>query len=476
MDQTKLPLFDALKAFSDQQSLSFHVPGHKNGTVFNGKGIDFFKDVLKIDLTELNGLDDLHNPTTIIKEAESLTASFFQAMRSFFLVGGSTVGNLAMIMATCEEGDLVIVQRNSHKSVINALRLAKVNPIFIGTAIDNAARFSTCIIEKELLNVLKQYPEAKAIIITNPNYYGYSINLDTIIEKAHEFGIAVLVDEAHGAHFQSNSKYFPKSALASGADIVVHSAHKTLPAMTMGSYLHYNSQFVELDRLKFFLQLFQTSSPSYPIMASLDLARHYIANLKEKDLDKIIDNVKQFVSLLATVPQIKVVTNKDYTIDPLRVTIQSKCSLSGFQLQKILEEDGIYTELADPYNVLFVLPLASFQSDNIVMKIKEKLKDFPVLKDIVSFPMYKRPLYSKLSLSYKELESKERELVSVVNCKGRIIAEEIIPYPPGVPLLLSGEFITKTHIEDLSFFQNAGAYFQGGRDYFKTGIEVYKND
>lgn len=293
MDQNKLPLFEALLAHHQKNSSSFHVPGHKNGVLMPEAAKLWYRSLLPLDVTELSGLDDLHHPSGVIKEAEQLTADLYRSERCFFLVGGSTAGNLAMILATCEEGDTVLVQRNSHKSILNGLRLAKVQPIFLQPKFDREAQIATCLDEDDVIENIKKFSDAKAIIITNPNYYGFTVSLKNIVTEAHKYDIAVLVDEAHGAHFGHQSSLLPKSALEDGADVVVQSAHKTLPAMTMSSYLHFNSKLVDIEKLAYYLQVLQSSSPSYPLMASLDLARYFLATLTEEQLLNTLKSIKE---------------------------------------------------------------------------------------------------------------------------------------------------------------------------------------
>lgn len=476
MDQNKIPLYEALLVHTKKSSDSFHVPGHKNGTVFSKYGKDLYRQLLAIDVTELRGLDDLHYPTGVIKEAQEIAAHLYGSLKCFFLIGGSTVGNLAMIMATCKEGDTVLVQRNCHKSLLNGLRLAKVNPIFLQPNFDLEAQIATCLDEMIVLEAIKKYPTAKALIITNPNYYGYTSTLQNIITKAHQNNIAVLVDEAHGAHFGHPSTLLPKSAIIEGADIVVQSAHKTLPAMTMASYLHYNSEIVDIKKLSYFLQLFQSSSPSYPIMASLDLARHFLATLPEKEVENTVKAIKAFKTFINTIPQLKTVESESYEIDPLKVTVQSQCKLTGFQLQELFEEAGIYTELADTRNVLFVMPLV-ITTDLIFIaeKIKQKLSEYENVPRYNKLDVTYVNKISSLAMSYPEMDETDIKLIPLKNSVGRIIAEEIIPYPPGVPLLISGEKVEKIHIEYIKDLTVAGASFQGA-NIFETGVRVFNKN
>lgn len=473
--QSKIPLFEALLAHSKKSRHSFHVPGHKNGTLLPEAAKECYRSLLSLDVTELSGLDDLHHPSGVIKEAEDLAAKLYRSDRCFFLVGGSTVGNLAMIKATCKEGDTVLVQRNSHKSILNGLRLAKVHPIFIQPQFDIEAQIATCLEEENVIKTIKKFSNAKAIIITNPNYYGYTISLQKIVAEAHKYNIAVLVDEAHGAHFGHRSNFFPKSAVEYGADIVVQSAHKTLPAMTMGSYLHFNSKLVNIEKLAFYLQVLQSSSPSYPLMASLDLARYFLANVTEAQLTETVKSIKAFKNGLNNIPQLKVIENDSYEIDRLKVTVQSNCPLNGFQLQKLLEEEGIYTELADPYNILFVMPLITTSDVLIVAKkIKQKLKEFPVYHQMNKMETNLETRVTSLQLSYKKMDEIEKEMVPLEKSIGKVISEEIIPYPPGVPILLSGEKIEEGHLKILADLKKAGAHFQG-TDVFESGVKVFKN-
>ena len=225
---------------------------------------------------------------------------------------------------------------------------------------------------------LDLYPETKALILTYPNYYGLAEDLSTIMELAHKKGIPVLVDEAHGAHLSLGDP-FPQGAIQIGADVVVHSAHKTLPAMTMGSYLHVNSSLIDYERVQFYLQMFQSSSPSYPIMGSLDLARAYLASFKVQDRDVLVKEIAEFKVQLSMISEIEVLEPPtSVQVDPLKVSIRSRRGLSGYELQALFEDIGIYVDLADPQNVLLVLPLIkkeqSYPFLNTVAKIKAATK------------------------------------------------------------------------------------------------------
>lgn len=465
MNQKKRPLYEALLAHINSRPVSFHVPGHKYGEVFPAAEGEYFRPLLQIDATELSGLDDLHSPEGPILEAEQLLADLYHVKTSFFLVNGSTAGNLAMIMAGSEENQIVLVQRNSHKSVLNALKLAKVKPIFLEPEYNAEWKIAAGVRLETVEQAFCQYPEAKALILTYPNYYGMTYELERMIELAHGRGIPVLVDEAHGPHFIVGSP-FPHSATQLGADIVVQSAHKTLPAMTMGSFLHFNSRYINIEKLKEFLHIFQSSSPSYPIMASLDVGRSYLAEYAQRDLEYVVNKIQTLKDGLAGIPGIKVLDDSTGWADPLKLTIQSTSGLSGFSLQKKLEMQGIFTELADPYNVLFVFPLLKenqgYPIEETIQKVKTALKgsDAKPLKEIV--PYQNRNKITSLAVSYQKMANLEEAEVPIKEAINLVAAETVIPYPPGIPLLLTGEKITSEKVENLLRLIENQARFQGG--------------
>lgn len=454
-----IPLLQMLKKHVEENPISFHIPGHKYGALWNEE-----INLLKFDVTELRELDDLHNPTTHIAKAQELAAKLYGVQQTYFLVNGTTVGNLAMMMATLSEGDRVIVQRNCHKSIMNGLLLSGAIPIFIEPMYDEQTGLPLGLIEKDVIEVLEDEPETKAIILTTPNYYGYVTEIRQIIKSAHEKGIPVLVDEAHGAHLTLGSP-FPPSAIEMGADIVVHSAHKTLPALTMSSYLHYNSNIVSQQKIEQYLHMLQSSSPSYLLMLSLDIARDYVEKLRSH-LNEIVENHQIFIKQLKKIKKIEVVepTSFAFPHDPLKVIIKSRCEYNGFQLQKALEEVGIYTELADPYHVLFVLPLAKIsQMEVIIEKINKVI--FPLeYKEQIIEVVKPSSKVTKIMYSYKQLEKMDKICLPLEKAIGYIAAEDIIPYPPGIPVIIKGERIEKSKVEYVLFLKQEGANFQGASD------------
>lgn len=471
------PLFSALVKHKNKKPISYHVPGHKSGAVFIEEAEELFKEILQIDVTELSGLDDLHEPKGIIDKAQSLAAALYGVEKTFFLVNGSTVGNLAMIMTCCVENEPVLIQRNSHKSVIHGVQLSGAKPVFLSPHVDEEYKVPSYVDYETVKKAILQFPNAKALILTNPNYYGLSIDLTKIIQLAHEYGIPVLVDEAHGAHFVLDGD-FPTSSIKYGADIVVHSAHKTLPAMTMGSFLHVNSSLIDYEKISWYLSVLQSSSPSYPIMASLDLARAYLEQCKDEDIQTaIIASVNRFKEQINCLPGIQLVNSNDKYIktDPLKVTVQSTNGLTGFELQSVFESVGIYCELADIHNLLFVLSLKNIDllSEKLsllklILKGKKQLRTRSISSSSVSKKI------TSLEVSYSYLKNQNKEVVSFTDAIGHYSAESIIPYPPGIPFIMVGEKITEQLIEQLNELIKTDVNIQGDQ-YIKNGqIAVYR--
>ncbi|MFL6561309.1 MAG: aminotransferase class I/II-fold pyridoxal phosphate-dependent enzyme, partial [Bacillus sp. (in: firmicutes)] len=375
----------------------------------------------------------------------------------------------------CEEGKKVLVQRNCHKSILNGLSLAKAVPIFLEPEINQEWKVPTGIDLETVRESIKLYPDAKALILTYPNYYGMGFELQEIINEAHLHHIPVLIDEAHGPHFTLGGP-FPPSALQLGADIVVQSAHKILPAMTMGSYLHINSDLINRNKVQEYLAMFQSSSPSYPIMASLDLARSYLGTYNQKDITFLLNQIKHFKAELAKIPAIKVLDYPNDNGDPLKITLQSRCGLNGFELQRRLEEVSIFTELADPNNVLFILPLLKnkqgFPWAETVLKIKQVLDGLSVNYSYEELEAAREKI-STLAITFKEMDKLAMREVPISEAFEEVCAETIIPYPPGIPLLLKGERITKNKLSQLTLLLKTGARFQGGSSLNEERIKTF---
>ncbi|MBC1500113.1 aminotransferase class I/II-fold pyridoxal phosphate-dependent enzyme [Listeria weihenstephanensis] len=452
--QKKMPVVDALRNHAGNRSL--HVPGHKNGLLFPEK----YREVLRHDLTEVSELDDLHHPEGAILEAQQLLATCYDSDQSYMLVNGSTVGNLAMILGTCKRGDTVIVSRDCHKSVMHALDLAGVHAIYLATQKESQTGTANGI-EAALLREALQMETIRAVVFTYPSYYGFGFDLATCIATCREFGALVLVDEAHGAHFEADKSLFPASAIELGADVVVHSAHKTLPALTMGSYLHIPKWRDELAEIPRYLQMLQSSSPSYLIMASLDYARHYVANYTGKDAEAFQKMRADWLQWLRE-NELTVITPDD----PLKIIVR-KGGLSGFALQEIFEQIGYFPELADANNVLLILPLIKNGMEFLPPKVSLSFdaNDFVELPAPNSITI---PAITKISA--RDITRPTR-FETLENAIGKTAAEMVIPYPPGIPIILIGEKITTAHIEILLSVKEH--HYQGGEKLHKDKLKIF---
>ncbi|WP_033543424.1 aminotransferase class I/II-fold pyridoxal phosphate-dependent enzyme [Planococcus sp. CAU13] len=468
------PIVSALSDFQKQDPISFHVPGHKNGLLSNLPA--GMAAVLSYDLTELTGLDDLHFPQEAIEEAQILLAEAYAADRSFLLVNGSTVGNLAMIHAVCKEGDQVIVQRNSHKSIFHALELAKVQPIYISPQWDDDSLTVISLSLQAIQAAVGNYPNAKALVLTYPSYYGMvSEELADIIQFCHRKGLAVLVDEAHGAHFQAGTP-FPVSSLALGADAVVQSAHKTLPAMTMGSFLHLQGTRVSEKKVEKYLRMFQSSSPSYLLLASLDDARSFIRSYSQSDLRNFLQKRADFISSLRTIPHLTVFESDDSLKLLLRVE-----NRSGFQFIRKLEQTGLYAEMADSYQVLLILPLLKQGHTYPFAEARSRIKDAvrsvrEESSEMASFQIQVPDEISVPELSFEEIDLADYEWIPYTRAIGRIAAGTVIPYPPGIPLIIAGEKWTTAKLEELMNYLASAVQIQGEHRLDRRQLLVLRQD
>jgi arginine/lysine/ornithine decarboxylase len=502
---------------------SFHVPGHQSGQVWRGlRGLmphrakdewtQTFAEIMKLDVTELSSTDDLHHPEASIKEAQRLAAQAYDADATYFLVGGSTSGNLAMLLAVCDPGDLVIVQRNVHKSVINGLRLAGANAVFVTPRSDARTGLAVAPSVEQIEEALRRYPMVKAVFLSNPNYYGLGVELERYADAIHRYGIPLLVDEAHGAHYGHHPE-LPLSAMQAGADAAVQSTHKTLPALTMGAMLHVQGERLNRERLEQALALVQSSSPSFPIMATLDISRAMITSFGEAMFQSAISHALELRSWLQETGMLiqdagrasdqEIIRKPDNKVgaesksswlrDPLRIVLHDSTGrLSGHQLKKELEERGCWAEMSDSAYV--VLLIGAGTSREQMERLKEAVLSIhrhliqvvaPSDKSLNRQPDYS--LHADTAMWRGDLEAIGEPVsfeggwyrndpsirVPVREALGKRAAEMVVPYPPGIPLLYAGEKLTGAHIAQIERLASQGANFQGARDPRMETIAVY---
>jgi len=491
LDKTA-PLFEALAKHANSQAASFHVPGHKFGMGLEGRAAQYLAGAMSIDATEIAGLDDLHHPEGVIRKAQDMAAACFGAEETFFLVGGSTVGNLALLTSICNRGDIILVQRNVHKSVLNGLILAGAQAVFLTPTVDRHSGIAAGVQAPDIELALDRYPQAKALFLVNPNYYGMGIDLRPIADLVHSRGVPLLVDEAHGAHYGFHPA-LPKSALSSGADAVVQSTHKMLSAMTMGAMLHVQGGLIDRDTLKQRLAMLQSSSPSYPIMASLDLARLELEQSGKRLLGNGLEVVNYFRSRLERTGRFRILIQQEdsayQTLDPFKLTIADEAGvLSGPQLAAKLERGGCFPEMSDPLHVLLLFTLHSSHmdadraiaaleaiSDENGLRKQEKAPSAANRRDMPPFLPLSAPVSFALSPVRPFSQQHPPSMIAkpILGAVGMYAAEMIIPYPPGIPALFPGERISLETARSLDAYIRAGVKFQGSRLAENGTIYVY---
>ncbi|MGE6231195.1 aminotransferase class I/II-fold pyridoxal phosphate-dependent enzyme [Paenibacillus chitinolyticus] len=486
------PLFEKMMEHYERRPASFHVPGHKSGRGADREAAPFFGPLMALDYTEISGLDDLHQPEEAIREAQILAAECFGAEETFFLVGGSTAGNLAMIMSLCGPGDILLVQRNAHKSVLHGLMLAGAHAVFISPQTDGESGIPASVRLSDVEDALSRYPEAKGLLLTNPNYYGMGVSLRPYADLMHRHGLPLLVDEAHGAHYGFHPA-LPESALSCGADAVVQSTHKMLTAMTMGAMLHLRHDRMDRERIRMLLAMLQSSSPSYPIMASLDLARRQMHLHGEKLVAEGLKAVQRLRDGLENLYGFRQLKHRSAQtayehMDPFKVTIYDGTgTLSGTELQGFLEEAGCFVELAADKAVLLLLtPASTIEDAERALEAceaisKEYLTNKQELPGISPNSMYK-PLLNSVSKPVpmnipvtRDAKNSLQDSVCIMPIEsfaGKRSAEMVIPYPPGIPLLYPGELIQEDTAAELKRLAESGARFHGSREAAKGRLRV----
>ncbi|MCR8636073.1 aminotransferase class I/II-fold pyridoxal phosphate-dependent enzyme [Paenibacillus radicis (ex Xue et al. 2023)] len=479
MNKHKAPLFERLIEHAGGEHASFHVPGHKSGQGLEASARPYYEAMLRLDVTEIAGLDDLHHPEEAILEAQQLAADCFGAEETFFLVNGSTVGNLAMILSVCRRGELLLVQRDVHKSVIHGLMLAGARAVFLNPEVDPQTGMTLGLPAEAVELALDKYPEAKGLLITRPSYYGRAMPLEPIVQLLHDREKPLLVDEAHGAHFGFHPA-LPKSALSCGADVVVQSTHKLLTSMTMGAMLHVQGNLIERKEIKLYLTMLQSSSPSYPLMASLDISRKQMHTNGEELLGQGIAVVEQFKERMKELSRFELLETKpvDYGSirqDPFKVILRDREGLmSGFELKDALEARGCFVELADPQAVLLVFSLASTQTDagrlaealenigNTAIDDRAHRTEINVEQGQSTYTYSIVPgLSEPVSFDEHVYRQKGTAQLPLEESIGQMSAEMIVPYPPGIPILCPGERITEEVVKYLTQLVRMGARIHG---------------
>ncbi len=438
----KAPLLEELLKYHKEENLILSMPGNKSGKGFlrDSLGKSFKEALGELDITEVDNLDNLHCPEGVIKDAQDLLAKTYGVKKAYFLVNGSSCGNLASIFSAFNEGDEILVERNCHKSIYNALILRKLKVVYIEAVIDRDLGIFLPPRKEEILKALNNAKNPKGIILTNPNYFGIYYEIDEIIGELKEKDLKVIIDSAHGAHF-GISKELPKS-MAKLGDYVVLSAHKTLPSLTQGGFLLVNSDDKNID---FYIKAFMTTSPSYLIMASLDYGRYYLDNYGEEDYNNLIERAEFWKKKINSLNKINIVSNikidENYKVDKSRYLVTLENGYSGHKLLDYLKEKKIQSEMSFSKGLILILSPCNCINDFEKLYFAIKELDMNDIASVERNYIYESILPAKvlepfevLNLNYKKVPFNE----SI----GKISKNFITPYPPGIPIVCPGEIIT----------------------------------
>ena len=467
------PILNRLKEYNEEENISFHFPGHKGRRAL----VDWGALIPKIDVTELEGMDNLLDPSGIIKESQENLRKIYGTRASLYGVNGSTSLIYTAINATFKPGDKIIVQRNCHIALYNALILNDLQPVYIYPKYDEKRGLSLGIDLGDLERLLLENQDALGVFITYPDYYGLCSRMEEIVDLVRKHKRLLIVDEAHGSHLVFSNK-LPKSALEYGADIVIHSSHKSLPSFTQTGLLHINSSRVDLDRLRRAFNLFTTTSPSYLFMASTEGAVAYMDGLGRTALDNMLSRVNSLMERLGKLEGLYLLEEDmdDETISA-RDTTRILFKIEGYRGAELLRlfRDRYRINLEMSYLDYALAVVGAMNTCEDIVALEEAILDLLDKREYkgekgvnISIPLVKR------ELNLREAYYRPGEEVALEEALGRISKSFIIPYPPGIPLLVPGEEITREACEYIGCLREKNIEILGLIGYNKGQVLVLK--
>ncbi len=493
VDQSRTPYFDALLDYVDSGVIPFHTPGHMQGRGMDRALRDFLGDnVLAIDLTQIRGLDDLLQPQEAIEEAQRLAAEAYGSEHSFFLINGSTSGNQIMMMTALDPGEKLAIPRNAHKSAMGGLIMSGAFPVWMAPEVDQALHTDHTVTPATVRATLDAYPDIKAVYIVSPTYYGVAADLESIAAIAHARDIPLLVDEAWGPHFHFHPA-LPIDALEAGADLCINSTHKMLGSLSQTAMLHQQGERIKLDRLKAVVKLFLSTSPNLVLIASLDVARRQMATQGRALLSQTIELANETRRRLNEIAGVFCFGEEQvgkpgvFDFDPTKTTITVKAlGYTGYEAEEILRRRyNVQCELADLFNclALFTIGTTREAADRLVYGVKELAReDRPidvfspsgVLERRLQTGTYNLPQIPPIRMNPRDAFLAATETVRFKVSAGRVCAEVITPYPPGIPVISPGEEITPEVVAYLDLEKKAGVRMQGPYDSELRTIRVVR--
>lgn len=479
-------LYEELTAYSKSDFYGFHMPGHKRNKGITGVDLPY-----QIDITEIEGFDDLHHADGIIKEAQERAAQLYNADETLFLINGSTAGILSGIMGCTQKGDKILIARNCHKSAFQAVFLNELRPVYLYPKFYNELELNGPIEVQDVIHALEQEQDIRAIMITSPTYDGVVSDVAGIARAAHSKGIPLIVDEAHGAHFGFHP-YFPENSNTLGADVVIHSLHKTLPALTQTALLHMNGTLANRRRIRQYLHMFQTSSPSYILMASIDVCMDMLSTRGQEWFEKYVDILKDTRRQLCGLQNLRFVEPGECGLsiyDKSKIVISVKgtdwCSRQLYK--SLLREYHLQMEMAAGSYVLAMTSVGDTEEGfkRLIKALKEIDKQVGKRSDVkeqIDFSLPRlRQIYTCAQISHRvnagnyEIDECGLKRVSLDGNDGvgYISTEYAYIYPPGIPIIVPGEEITEEVIMLLQKYTSMGFSIEGLSD--EKWIEVWIN-
>lgn len=467
--QQNMPIYEALKRHKLNRVVPFDVPGHKGGRG-NLELTEFLGEkCMKLDVNSMKPLDNLCHPVSVIRDAQSLAAEAFGAHSAFFMVNGTTAAVQAMIMSTCKAGEKIIMPRNVHRSAINALVVCGAIPIYINPGVNTELGIPLGMSVNEVKNVIEANPDAKAILVNNPTYYGICSNLKEIVKLAHEHNMRVLVDEAHGTHFYFGDN-MPISGMKAGADMAAVSMHKTGGSLTQSSFL-LCSEGINENYVRQIINLTQTTSGSYLLLSSLDMARKDLSiNGKEK-FRKTVEfaeyarqEINQLGGYYAFSSEL-IDGDAVYEFDKTKLSIHTRdIGLAGIEVYDLLRDEyGIQIEFGDIGNILAIISAGdrNLEIERLISALSEIKRLHSKDKTGMFDHEYINP---SIVLAPQVAFYSEKRSLLIEESVDKICGEFVMCYPPGIPILAPGEKITKEIIDYILYAKEKGCFLTGTQD------------
>ena len=478
LDQRRTPFLDALKKYTAEDVVPFDVPGHHMGNIDNKATKLFGKKLYRYDVNAPIGTDNLAKPHGPLLQAERLLAEATGADEAFFLINGTSSGIIAMIMAAVKAGERIILPRNVHKSVINALILSGAIPEYVMPSIDGDLEIANQPSLKDFEKAILRHPSAKAVFVINPTYFGSVCDLKSLVEIAHAHNMAVLVDEAHGAHFYFHAKESPITAMDAGADISSVSFHKTAGSLTQSSVLLVKGKAFSRYDIQKALNITNTTSPSMILMASLDAARSFMATEGREAQEKTYELVRYAEAEINKIPGFYVASTEhflkygSFDFDPSKFVIGlDKLDIDGFHLYQLLKkEEGVQLELAETYAVLAIFAIGTKKEhvDRLIEGLRRISKEH-YHPDISYEDHHFDSSFPYMLVRPRVAFHADGKLAKPEQCVGAISKEMVMIYPPGIPFICPGEVWTKELVDKLSFLKKTGATILSS---YPNGFEI----